>query len=462
MKKWHEYIPHPIVMLFGILVLASILTYIIPAGEYLRLEIDGKMNAVPGSYHLVDKSPVDIVKMFFAFPQGFKTAVDIVFIILSSGIMFGFLEASGAIENGIGTFVHLLGDKNKNLLVVTMTFLYGGLGVFMGYENNIAMIPIAALLSLAIGGDLILAAGIAVGGVTIGFGLSPFNAYTIGTAHKIAQLPLFSGAGLRSVLCFIGIAALAWHNVRYLNKLKTQPENSLGIGLETKGLELSKPLSEYSMSAKDIFTLMLFVVMMGMMLIGVFRWHWYLNEISGLFLILAFVLALISRKNTDKVGNIVLDSVAKVAPGAFMVGFASTIKVVLEMGKINDTIAHHLSEILVGLPSYLSAVGMVFTQSLMNFVIPSGSGQALATLPVLLPVGEVLGLTKQTVVLAFQVGDGLTNLVNPALGGLVAMIAICRVPFDRWVRFILPLMLILIGISLIFVVISVFIHYGPS
>lgn len=462
MKKWHEYIPHPIVMLFGILVLASTLTYIIPAGEYLRLEIDGKMNIVPGSFHLVEKSPVNIIKMFFAFPQGFKTAVEIVFIILSSGIMFGFLEASGAIENGIGTFVLLLGDKNKNLLVVIMTFLYGGLGVFMGYENNIAMIPIAALLSLAIGGDLVLAAGIAVGGVTIGFGLSPFNAYTIGTAHKIAQLPLFSGAGLRIVLCFIGLGTLAWHNVKYLKKLKTQPENCLGIGLETKGLQLSKPLSDYSMSPKDISILMLFVSMMVMMLVGVFQWNWYLNEISGLFLILAFVLALISRKNTDKIGNIVLDNVAKVAPGAYMVGFASTIKVVLEMGKINDTIAHHLSQILVGLPSYLSAVGMVFTQSLMNFVIPSGSGQALATLPVLLPVGEALGLTKQTVVLAFQVGDGLTNLVNPALGGLVAMIAICRVPFDRWVRFILPLMLILIGISLIFVIISVFIHYGPS
>ena len=144
-----------------------------------------------------------------------------------------------------------------------------------------------------------------------------------------------------------------------------------------------------------------------------------------------------------------------------MVGFASAIKVVLETGHINDTIAYNLSGLLTGLPAYLSGIGMMFVQSVMNFLIPSGSGQALATLPVLIPVGEVLGLTRQTTVLAFQVGDGLTNLINPAAGGLIAMIAMCRVPFDKWLRFIFALVLVLLLVTSLTMVFAVLTHYGP-
>jgi uncharacterized ion transporter superfamily protein YfcC len=461
MKKWYNYIPHPVVMLFGIMVLTAILTWVIPGGKYERIMMEGKAKVIPGSFSYTEANRIDPLEMFFCMPLGFKTAVDIIFIILSSGIMFGFLQASGAIENAVGAFVKTLGEKRRILIIVTMTYLFGGLGVFMGYENNIAMVPIAALLSLAIGGDLVLAAGMAVGGITIGFGLSPFNAYTIGTAHTIAGLPLFSGALLRSILCFFALSILTYYNVRYFKVILKYPEKSLGLGLDTEGMALSRPLDAYQLTFKYGLILMLFVFMIFLMLYGVFEWHWYLNEISGLFCMLALITAIISKMNGNEIGETTLKSVAIVAPGAFMVGFASTIKVILENGQINDTIAHHLSQILVGLPTYLSALGMVFTQSLMNFVIPSGSGQALATLPVLLPVGDVLGLTKQTTVLAFQIGDGLTNLINPALGGLVAMIGICRVPFDRWVRFILPVLGLLLVLALFFVIISVAINYGP-
>jgi uncharacterized ion transporter superfamily protein YfcC len=134
----------------------------------------------------------------------------------------------------------------------------------------------------------------------------------------------------------------------------------------------------------------------------------------------------------------------------------------MEEGKVSDSITYFLANSLEGLPNYLSAVGMVITQSLMNFMIPSGSGQALATMPILIPLGEMLHLTKQTVVLAFQVGDGVSNLINPTFGGLIAMIAICRVPFERWLRFIAPVVAILIALAIIFVVISVMINYGPA
>ncbi|MBK9566440.1 MAG: AbgT family transporter [Saprospiraceae bacterium] len=167
------------------------------------------------------------------------------------------------------------------------------------------------------------------------------------------------------------------------------------------------------------------------------------------------------QKFRERIWKYCLKSVGHVAPGAFLVGLATSIKVALEMGNISDTISHHLAQSLTHLPLALSAVGMVFAQIAMNLVIPSGSGQALATLPVMVPVGELLGMTRQTTVLAFQVGDGVSNLINPSQGGIIAMLSMCRIPFDRWLRFIFPLFIIIFLISLIFVGISVPFKYGP-
>ncbi len=460
-KKWYLYIPHPAAILFSMLVLAGLLSYVIPAGQFERVEVDGRLKVVPGSYQVIESNPLGLLDLFMALPLGFKTAVDIIFIVLASGIMFGFMDRSGAVENAVGTLVKKLGIERRYLIVVVMTFVFGALGVFVGYENNIAMIPIAALLSLAIGGDLILAAGISVGAVTIGFGLSPVNPYTIGTGHRIAEMPLFSGALLRSILCFSALSVLAAYNVRYFKKIIRDKSAGLGEGLNTAGLQLSKAISAYRLSRQDALVLAVFAGGLVVMLYGVFVHKWYINHISAIFCMLAIAIGIVNQNTINEFGEITLHSVSVVAPGAFMVGFATSIKAALEMGQISDTIAHHLSQALEGLPLYAAAVGMTGVQSLMNFLIPSGSGQALATLPVLIPVGEVLGLTRQTTILAFQIGDGLTNLVNPALGGLIAMLSMCRAPFDRWLRFIFPLLLMVLGLAIAAVLVSVAIKYGP-
>jgi uncharacterized ion transporter superfamily protein YfcC len=462
MKKWYEYIPHPVLILFAMIVLAWLFTYFLPAGEFDRVEIDGKQKVVAGSFHFVKSANLSPAVIFQSMPKGYKAAIEVIFIIVSSGIMFGVLNATGAVENIVGSFVKNLGRSNQNVLIIAMTFIYGVLGVFIGYENNIAMIPIAAVLSLAIGGDLVLASGIAVGGVTVGFGLSPFNPYTVGTAQRIADLPLFSGALLRIFLCITGLAVMAWHNVNYFKKIKHNSDLGLGKGLNATGFSLSKPVEVFRMEWKDWFILAAFVFMLSVMIYGVFEYKWYLNDISALFLVLAFFLIFFLKQNNIEIGELILDSVAKVAPGAFMVGFAATIRIVMEEGKVSDSITYYLANSLGGLPNYLSAIGMVITQSLMNFMIPSGSGQALATMPILIPLGEMLHLTKQTVVLAFQVGDGVSNLINPTFGGLIAMIAICRVPFERWLRFIAPVVAMLVALTIIFVIISVLINYGPA
>jgi uncharacterized ion transporter superfamily protein YfcC len=460
-KKWYERMPHPVTLLFGIMVFMAGMSYILPAGEFERELVDGRQRVIPGSYHTITQTPLSILDLFRSVPLGFKAAIEVIMVVFTSGIMFGILNKTGAIENAVGTLVKSVGHKRREFIVVFMTFLYGLMGVAIGYENNIALMPIAVILSLALGGDLMLGAGIGVGGVTVGFGLSPINPYTVGTGHKIAEMPLFSGAELRSVLCLAALCLLAWYNLRYFRKILRSPESSLASGLDSSGLTLSHPLETYTISRRNWLVLGTFIAGIGVMLFGIFRYHWYLNEISALFLMVAIAGGTVHGINASVFSETVLKSVANIAPGAFMVGFANSIRVVMETGSIGDTIAFQLSEVLNYLPTYTSAIFMTLAQSIINLLIPSGSGQALATLPIMIPVGEVLGLTRQTTILAFQVGDGVTNLFNPTLGGLIAMLSVCRVPFDRWLRFVMPMVGVIMIISWAALVFSVYIEWGP-
>lgn len=458
-RQWFEKIPHAVTLLFMIIVSITLLTYIIPAGEFERELIEGRSRVVPGSYRSIPNTPVGFLEMFKAIPLGFKMAIEVIFVVLSGGIMFGIIEETKAIENAVGTFIYKIGKEKKYLAVIIMTYLYGALGIFVGYEHNIALIPVAALVSLALGGDLVLAAGISVGAVTIGFGLSPVNPYTVGVGHKIAELPLFSGALLRSILCFVALSFLAFYNFRYLLKVSKSPDSRLGKDLDENGILLSKPLASYSISINNWLVINTFIIGLGVILYGVFNLSWYINEISAIFIMVTIASGIIAGMNGNRISQTVLKSVAYVAPGAFMVGLATTINVLMQMGHISDTISFHLSEVLKSLPLYLSGIGMSVSQSIINFFIPSGSGQALATLPVMLPLGDIVGLTRQTTILAFQIGDGISNLINPTLGGLIAMLSMCRVPLDKWFRFIFPYTIIVFLFSVVVLVIAVYIGY---
>lgn len=458
--KWYNRIPHAIVLIFIIIIFVTVLTYILPAGQFERTLVDGRNRVIPGSYEQIKNTPVSFLKMFMSIPLGFKTAAEVIFVVLAGGIMFNIMNASKAVENAVGTLVNKLGTNKKYLIVVLMTFFYGFMGVAVGYEHNIGLVPIAAVLSLALGGDLILAAGISVGAITIGFGLSPINPYTVGVGHKIGELPLFSGAWLRSILCFFGIALMAYYNVKYLKKITKNPEKSLGKDLDEQGISLSKKIEDYKLNTQDITVIAIFAIGLSVILWGVFAKSWYINELSAVFLMIAIGCGIASKMNATSFSKSVLEGVSKAAPGAFMVGFATSIKVLMEMGNISDTISFQMAEVLQGLPQYLSAIGMSISQSIINLFIPSGSGQALATLPIMIPLGEVLGLTRQTTVLAFQIGDGVTNLVNPTLGGLIAMLSMCRVPIDKWLKFILPVVLGILAVSWVALIIATAINYS--
>ena len=253
---------------------------------------------------------------------------------------------------------------------------------------------------------------------------------------------------------------MAYYNVRYFKKIIAHPDKSLGRGLNIEQLALSKPIQEYGLSRKNWLVISVFILGLLTILYGVFNLNWYINELSAVFLIIALLCGLIARMSATTMSETVLKAVSLAAPGAFMVGFATSIKVLMEMGNIGDTISYQLASVLQGLPLHLSAICMSISQSIINFFIPSGSGQALATLPVMLPLGESLGLSRQITILAFQIGDGLSNLVNPTLGGLIAMLSMCRVPIDRWIRFIFPVLISLVGLAFLILILAVTINYN--
>ncbi|UJL45180.1 YfcC family protein [Virgibacillus sp. NKC19-16] len=459
-KKLLDRIPHPLALLFFIVVGAAILTYIIPAGSYERETVDDTTQTVPGSFEYTESNPVGIMELFTAIPEGFQEMSDIVFVTFAAAMMFGLLERTGMLENTVGTFVRKVGVERRFLIVVIMTFVYGFFGIFIGLENNIALVPIAVLLSVAIGGDAMLGAGIAIGGVLVGFGLSPFNPYTVGVGHRIAEMELFSGWIFRSILVVTTLSVLSYFNVRYFKKILKDRDKSLGYDIDTSDMKLSKSIDSYHMRKRDIAMLLVFISGIIVMLVGIFTQGWYINEVAAIYLMIGIACGIIAKMNASQIAQVFSKALEPSALAAILIGVAMATQVVLNHGNISDTVAHGLTSLLEHLPTTLAAVFMAISQSIINILIPSGSGQAVVTLPIMIPVGDMLDITRQTTILAFQIGDGLTNLFSPTLAGLMAMLGLCRVPYGRWIRYIFPFVIIAICISFVALVISVLINWG--
>ena len=421
------------VLIFGVLVLSALVTHLVPAGSFEREVIDGQTRVIPGSFHAVEGSPASFFDVFVAVPRGLMAAGQYLFIVFIAGGLFHVLSSTHALENFVGTTVKFVGLKRRGVIVWITTFVFGFFGIAVGFENNIALVPISLLVARAIGGSNMVGAGMAVGGIGVGFALSPINPYTVGVSHEIAELPMFSGAAVRAALVLLSLAGVAMYTTRALRIHPPEEDDDDGTGL-------SKPLDDYSLSWNDAKVLAIFGGGLVVMLVGVFTAGWYINEIAGVFLAIAVFVALATGTSGDEFVDQMMKGASAVTPGALVIGLAASIQVVLEDGQVIDTLIVALSETLDGLSVAVAAVMMSIVQGVLNFFIPSGSGQAMVTMPILIPLGDLIGITRQTTVLAFQVGDGLTNLVVPTSGGTLAMLAMGRVSYSAWLRFCFPLM----------------------
>ena len=465
-KKWFQKVPNAYVILFAILILMSVLTYIIPSGEFETMVMpNGRVGVIPGSFHFVEKtsdmtvSPFDL---FRSIPIGMVEAGTVMMVVFLAGGMFRVLEQTKVIESSIGIAVKKIEEKNisKHLTLVILTFLFGFFGAAVGFENLIPFVPIGVMVALGLGYDIMVGAGVVIGGLSVGFATSPINPFTVGVAHSIADLPTFSGMGLRTAFCAIALAVMSHHTIRYVKRYEKDPSISKVNDISVEGLSIDKEvLSQYQLDNRGKLILVTFLSFIVVVVFGVVRYSWYLNEISALFVMYAIIIGIMAGYDGNKIVEYFIQGASKIAGGALIVGFARAIAVILNQGKIADTIINTLAAPLENFAPVVSAIMMTLVQGVINFFIPSGSGQAMATMPIIIPLSDIIGVNRQIAVLAFQIGDGLVNMMIPTLGGLLAMLALARVPYDKWFRFIFPLVLKLYVVGWIFLGIATAINW---
>lgn len=451
-------IPHTLVLLFAMMVAALVATWLLPQGAFeLAKDAKGHELVVPGTYKAVaERTWLSPIELFTVVPRALEKAADIIFFVFLVGGTIGVLRATGVIDALLGRVLQKIGDKPNVLIVVGMVLfaaLSGAIGVAEEY------IPFTALLialCLAMRMDAVTALGIMVGGYAIGYGVAALNPFTVIIAQGIAGLPPTSGAWYRLAL-FVPFVAIGVHHVwAYSKRVQANPEASLVRGLESPH---QPPLKYPALDVRLTLVLSLAVLTLLAMSYGIWKHEWYLVELGALFLGLAVVAGLVGGLGADGTAKRFAEGASELAGTALLIGFARSIALLLEDGQVLHTIVHSLAGPLQSVGSEAAAVGMLGLQTVINLFIPSGSGQAYVTMPLMAPLSDLVGVSRQTAVLAYQMGDGFSNMIVPTNVVLMSILGIAGVPYDRWFRFVWPLMVKLILAGAVAIVVAVRIGY---
>ncbi|MEX0741105.1 MAG: TIGR00366 family protein [Pseudohongiella sp.] len=435
-------VPNTLVLLFAMQVLALVITWVLPAGEFeTTLNEAGRELVVPGTFALLEDSPsLSVVDLLTAVPRGMADSQGIIFFVLIVGGVLAVIRHTGAIEALLGRILQRFSTRTGLLIFFPMFAFAVGASTFGMAVEFITLVALLMTFCLAMRLDAMTAVGILVVGYGIGYGAAAMNPFTVMVAQDVADLPPGSGIGLRLAI-FLPLLLLGFHHVyRYAQRVKADPSASLVYDLrhqhEAASVEEYPPLTTTR-------KLVLLVMMLGIMTLvsGVILYGWYLTELSALFVALGIITAIVARITPDDTAVAFSKGVTDLAATALLIGMARGIALILEDGQVLYTIVHGLSVPLTMVGAELAVVGMLLMQSLLNFFIPSGSGQAYVTMPLMAPMSDLLGISRQTAVLAYQFGDGFTNMIIPTNGILMGILGIAGIPYDRWFRFLMPLML---------------------
>jgi len=457
-------VPHSYVLIFILIVIAALATYIVPSGSFDRVldEASGRTLVVPGSYHRVENNPVSFLDVFRSIPKGMTDSGWIIFLIFIIGGSFGIITKTGTIEAAIGSGVKYLEGKEKILIPVTIAIFALGGATFGLAESTLIFIPILVALSRALKFDALVGMAIVTFGANAGFSGGAFNIFTTGVAQGIAGLPLFSGLWLRVVTTLVLSIIISIYIIRYAMKIKKDPTNSIVYELEQSEIATDTQNTEI-----EVFNLrrklVLIVVAIGFVFIVYGVTHdWSTGtDLSAIFLIMGIVAGLVYGLKPGEIADAFIDGAKGLIYGALIVGFCRAIVVLLEDGLIIDTIVNALASGIGNFPKVISAMLMLFVESFLDFIIGSGSGKAAATMPIMAPLADMIGLTRQTAVLAYQLGDGISNSLWPTSGVLMAGLSIAKIPYEKWLKFAVPLIILLYVASSIILMIGAAINYGP-
>jgi len=432
LRSWR--FPDSLVLIFGLILLAQLATYVLPAGEFER---EGRQ-VIHGTYHAVEAAPISPLTFLTAIPVGLIDAADIIIFILVVGGVFGVLRTTGAIDALIGSAIHRLSDRPVLLVGGLVTLFAVGSSTVGMAEEYVPFVPLLVAMCLALKADAVVALGIVYVGAGVGYACAALNPFTVLIGQSIAGVELTSGQSFRWLLLAVCLVVGIHHILRYQRHVRADPARSLVRDVSySDGFELPE---DVQLTPPRMVVLAIFATGVGLFVYGVSAYEWYLPELTAVFLGIALAAAVTTRLAPNLVATAFYAGAAELTTTALIVGFARTIQVVLAEGQVIDTVINGLAFPLESLPGQLAALGMLAVQTLCNLFIPSGSGQAYVTMPIMAPIADLTGLTRQTAVLAYQFGDGFTNMVVPTNPVLMGMLVLARIPYQRWLLFVGPLL----------------------
>lgn len=471
--------PHVFVLLTGIIFLCSILTYVIPSGKYEReskkLENVTRNIVVPGTYSEIPKhfsaegiligesvedkaTPVSLVGFFSSIPRGMEAAADIIFLIFIIGGMFGILQKSGVISASIQKLFDIFGNSTNKLIIILMFVVaVGGSTLGMG-EEFIPLVPLFLIVSKRLGYDRIFGLAIVWVASGVGFAAATTNPFTVNIAQSIAEVKLYSGMEFRIIFLLITLAVSIIYVLNYGKKILKDPSKSI---MKNDDFESDESLSYEEVKFKKEHGLIMIMglIIFSFILYAVTVYGWWLNEMSGAFILIGILTASISKMKMNEAAKAFSHGASEMIVAALVVGFARGVQIVMIDGQILDTVIHSAAVNLQNFHEFFGAAGMFVFQSTLNFFIPSGSGQAAVTMPLMAPLSDLLGISRQTAVFAFTCGDGFSNLIIPTSASLMAVLGLAKIPFISWLRFAFPLFLIHATLTIIFLLIAVIVGY---
>ncbi|MEL7648935.1 MAG: TIGR00366 family protein [Sedimentibacter sp.] len=456
-------VPHTYVIIFYLVVLVAALTYIIPAGQFERAKDvnTGKTLIIVESFKYVDRNPAGIIDILRSFIVGLNKSADIVFFIFVVGGAFQIISSTGTIEAITGRIAKKFMNR-ENVIIPIFLVLFSIFGFTMGMSTEVMIfVPLGIVIARTLGFDAITGTAMIALGAACGFTAGLLNPFNVGIAQSIAEVPLFSGLWLRAVLLVFLLVATSLYILKYAKKIKNNPELSIVRELEKEeaGIASIDLDNLKSMTTSNYLVILTLVAGFGSIIWGVSKDGWWIEELSTAFLAMGILSGLFSKYGPSHIAREFVNGAKSIVFGALIVGIARSVLVVMEDASIIDTVVRVLADSISHLPNSVAALGMYAVQIIINTFITSGSGQAATTMPIMTPLADLLGVTRQTAVLAFQLGDGFTNSILPTSSALMGYLAVSKIPYEKWVKFIVPLLGIWIAIGAVFVLVATAVGY---
>ncbi|MCH3949842.1 MAG: TIGR00366 family protein [Acidaminococcus sp.] len=457
-SKWA--LPHVFVLLFGIIVFATIMTWVLPAGEFNRVANKAGQKIVQaGTYHLVDAHPIGFFEMFKCIYLGMKDAAPVILFVFIAYAFIGLIIGSGAFDGLVAKMLRVIKGKARVAIVPIFMLIISFASSTVGIsEEALPFIPIFVGICIAMGYDAIVGMSIVSCATAIGYAGAFMNPFTVGTAQAIAELPIMSGSGFRILSHLAMVAVASVYVVRYALKIQANPEKSYMYGIENEFAVSEEELDKHPFTFRHILVLAVFFAGVIILVYGCKNFGWYFTELSALFMIMGLISALLVGWNPNQIARALEKSFKDIAGACMMIGFARGILIVMQTGRVMDTFVYGMFMPLSGMPRLFAAEAMLIVQTLLNFLIPSGSGQAVVSMPIMAPLADLLGLSRQLAVLCFQFGDGLSNIMWPTTTLPIAC-GIAGVSMSKWWKFFTPLFIMLVVVQGIMIAIGYFIGY---